>query len=47
MEIKNLLPTDTANFSPDLEFLGSGSSVLGGRDVIAAEVEEVVDLIVG
>ena len=29
------------------EFLGSGSSVLGGRDMIAAEMEEVVDLIVG
>jgi hypothetical protein len=32
---------------PDLECLGPGSSVLGSSDVIAAEVEEVIDLIVG
>ena len=43
---KNLLPTHTADFGPDLEFLGPGSSVLGGSDVIAAAMEEVVDLIV-
>jgi hypothetical protein len=30
-----------------LECLRPGSSVLGGSDVIAAEMEEVVDLIVG
>ena len=30
-----------------LEFLGSGCSVLGGSDMIAAEMEKVVDLIVG
>ena len=31
---------------PGLEGLGSGGSILGGGAVIAAEVEEVVDLIV-
>jgi hypothetical protein len=41
------LPTDTADFVPDFEFLRPGSSVLGGSDMVAAEVEEVVDLIVG
>jgi hypothetical protein len=45
--IENLLPTHTADFGPDLEFLGPGCSVLGGSDVIAAETKEVVDLIVG
>ena len=43
----NLLPTHTADFGPDLEFLGLGSSVFGGSDMIAAEMEQVVDLIVG
>ena len=33
-------------FGPDLEFLGPGSSMLCCSDVIAAEVEEVIDLIV-
>ena len=42
-----LLPTHTADFGPNLEFLGPGSSVLGGSDVITTEVEEVIDLIVG
>ena len=42
-----LLPTHTADFGPDVESLGPGSSMLGGSDVIAAEVEEVIDLIVG
>jgi hypothetical protein len=42
----NLLPTYTADFGPDLEFV-VGSSVLGGSDMIAAEMEQVVDLIVG
>ena len=42
-----LLPTHATDFSPDPEFLGPGSSVLGGSDVIATEVEEVIDLIVG
>jgi len=41
------LQTATADFGPDLEFLGPGGSVLGGSDMIAAEMEEVVDLIVG
>src|SRR6185369_779724 len=31
---------------PGLEGLGPGGSILVGRDVIAAEVEQVVDLIV-
>ena len=31
---------------PGLEGLGSGGSILTGGEVIAAEVEEVVDLIV-
>jgi len=42
-----LFQTHTTDFRPDLEFLGPGSSVLCGSDVIAAEVEEVIDLIVG
>src|SRR5205814_5681610 len=42
-----LLPTHTTDLGPDSEFLGSGSSMLGGCDVIAAKVEEVIDLIVG
>ena len=37
----NLLRTHTADFDPDLEFLGPGSSMLGGSDMIAAEMEEV------
>ena len=41
------MPTHTADFGPYLEFLGPGSSVLGGTDMIAAEMEEVIDLIVG
>jgi hypothetical protein len=47
MGSKNLLPTHTADFGPDLEFFGPGSSVLGGSDMIAAKVEEVIDLIMG
>jgi hypothetical protein len=35
-----------ADFGPDLECLAPRSSVLGSTDVIAAEVEKVVDLIV-
>jgi hypothetical protein len=41
-----LLPTDAADFGPDLECLAPRSSVLGSTDVIAAEVEKVVDLMV-
>jgi hypothetical protein len=44
--IEYLSPTRTADFGPDLEFLGPGSSMLCGA-VIAMEVEEVVDLVVG
>jgi len=42
-----LLATHATDFGPDPEFLGPGSSMLCGSDVIAAEVEEVIDLIVG
>src|SRR5205823_8515456 len=42
-----LLPTHATDFRPDLEFLGPGSSLLGGSEVTAAKVEEVIDLIVG
>jgi len=42
-----LLPTHATDFGPYPKFLGSGSSMLGGRAVISAEVEEVIDLIVG
>jgi hypothetical protein len=41
------LQTHATDFGPNLEFLGPGSSMLGGSDVIAAKVEEVIDLIVG
>jgi hypothetical protein len=34
-------------FRPRSRILGPGSSMLGGSDVIAAEVEKVIDLIVG
>ena len=43
----SLLPTHAADFGPDPEFLDPGSSMLGGSDMIAAEVEEVIDLIMG
>jgi hypothetical protein len=45
--IGGLLPTHITDFGPDLKFLGPRSSMLCGSDVIAAEVEEVIDLIVG
>jgi hypothetical protein len=41
-----LLLAHATDFGPDSEFLGPGSSMLCGSDVIAAEVEEVIDLIV-
>src|SRR3954471_14387667 len=37
----------TGDRGPGLKGLGPGGSVLGGRAVIAAEGEEIVDLIVG
>src|SRR3954447_18341380 len=37
---------DAADLGPGLEGLGSGGSILAGREVIAAEVEQVVDLVV-
>src|SRR5207248_4272079 len=40
------LQSHATDFRPDPELLGPGSYMLGGRDVIAAEVEEVIDLIV-
>ena len=43
----DLLPTRATDFRPDLEFLDPGSSMVRGSDVIAAEVEEVIDLVMG
>ena len=43
----DLLPIHATDFGPDPEFLGPGSSMLGGSAVIAAEVEEVINLIMG
>jgi hypothetical protein len=43
-------PTSAARlliFRPDPKCLRRGSSVFGGSDVIAAEMEPVADLIVG
>jgi len=45
--IRNLVPTHAGDFGPDLESLAPASSVLGSSDVIAAEMEEDVDLIMG
>jgi hypothetical protein len=39
--------TRFADFASDLQYLHSGTSVLGGSDVTAAEMKEVVDLITG
>ena len=36
---------DTADLGPDLEGSSSGSSIVDGREVIAAKREEVVDLV--
>ena len=45
---ERLCPSGHAgNLSPGLEGLGPGGSILVGGDVVAAEVEEVVDPIVG
>jgi hypothetical protein len=38
---------NAGHFGPGLEGAGSGGSVLGGGEVIAAEMEEVADLVVG
>ena len=44
---ERLCPSGHArDLRPGLEGLGSGGPVLGGRAVVTAEVEEVVDLIV-
>jgi len=44
---QRLYPSGHAgDLGPGLEGLASGSSILGGGAVIAAEVEEVVDLVV-
>src|SRR5215210_3196183 len=45
---QRLYPSGHAgDLGPGLEGLGPGGSILGGRAVIAAEVEEVADLVVG
>jgi hypothetical protein len=38
---------NAGHFGPGLEGTGSGGSVLGGRNVITAEVEEGADLVAG
>jgi hypothetical protein len=38
---------NAGDLGPRLESLGSGSSILVGGDVIAAEMEEVVDPVMG
>ena len=38
---------NAGHFGPGLEGTGPSGSVLGGGEVIAAEVEEVADLVVG
>ena len=45
--IGDLSVTRVADFRPDLKCLSPGSAMLGGSDMIAAEVEQVIDLIVG
>ncbi len=45
---EGLYPSGHAgDLGPGLKGLGPGGSILVGREVIAAEVEEVADLIVG
>ena len=45
---EGLCPSGHAgDLSPGLEDLGPGGSIVGGRAVIAAEVEQVVDPIMG
>jgi len=38
---------DAGDLGPNLEGLGPGGSILGGGHLMAAEVEEVVDPVVG
>ena len=38
---------NAGHFGPGLEGAAPGGSILGGREAMAAEVEEVVDLVVG
>ena len=45
---ERLCPSGHAgDLGPDLEGLGSGGSILAGGEVIAAEVEEIVDPVMG
>jgi hypothetical protein len=44
---RGLLPPVLQIFCPDLECFCPGRSLLGRSDVVAAEMEEVVDLILG
>ena len=45
---ERLCPNGNAgDLGPGLEGLGSGGSILGGGAVIAAEMEQVIDQIVG
>ena len=41
------LSGNAGDLGPDLEGLGPSGSILGGRKVIAAEMEEVADPVVG
>jgi hypothetical protein len=45
--LTDLLPPRATDFRPDLEFLGPEGSMVRGSDMIAAEVEQVIDLVVG
>jgi hypothetical protein len=38
---------DTSHFGPGPEGAGPGGAILGGRQAVATEVEEVADLVVG
>ena len=38
---------NAADFRPEVEALAPGSSVLGGSDMAAADIKQVIDLIVG
>jgi hypothetical protein len=45
--VGDLFLARATDFRPDLEFLDPGSSMGRGSDMIAAEVEELIDLVVG